>query len=105
MGITLVLGPIYTAELAPAQWRGMLITCTEVSINIGLVAGAFASWFADSWGVSDSNWRFVIGFGRLPSFIMCLAAVFFMVESPRWLAMQGRMSDAEAALLKLVDEK
>ena len=39
VGAALIVGPLYTAEIAPARFRGRLISITVVGMNIGIVIG------------------------------------------------------------------
>lgn len=103
VGITLVLAPLYTAEISPARFRGMLTTLIEVAFNLGIVLGFFATWLLMDVPQS-SSWRLIMGLGSMPSLVLLLGAWCVMLESPRWLASQGRTAEAREVLGQVVSE-
>ncbi|CAN6482231.1 unnamed protein product [Victoria cruziana] len=96
VGYALMIGPVYTAELAPTSTRGFLSSFPEVFINLGILLG-YVSNFAFAKLPLRLGWRLMLGVGAIPSLIIAVA-VLVMPESPRWLVMQGRISDAKRVL-------
>lgn len=85
--------PTYIAELAPADRRGQLVTAFNVAIGIGITVAALVGYFLH--GVL--SWRWMVGVAAVPAAIL-LASMFFLPETPRWLASKDRTDDARAAL-------
>ncbi|KAH7572001.1 hypothetical protein JRO89_XS04G0183600 [Xanthoceras sorbifolium] len=83
---------VYVAEIAPKELRGLLATLNQLLLVTGLAAayviGAYVSW------------RTLALIGIVPC-ILLFVGLFFIPESPRWLAMVGRQREFEAALSKL----
>lgn len=98
VGYAMMIGPVYTAEIAPASSRGFLTSFTEVFINVGILLGYVAN-FAFSKLPEHLNWRLMLGAGAIPSLILGIG-VLAMPESPRWLIMKGRLGDAKRVLQK-----
>ncbi|KAK3200383.1 hypothetical protein Dsin_023798 [Dipteronia sinensis] len=74
--------PVYVAEITPKDLRGLLATLNLLLVVTGL-AVAYAIGACVSWRK------------------LALTGLFFIPESPRWLAMVGRQREFEAALIKL----
>ncbi|XVF57378.1 hypothetical protein PTKIN_Ptkin06aG0200500 [Pterospermum kingtungense] len=95
-GITGYLMPIYTAEIAPKNLRGRISTLGTLMVCWGLsfmyVVGPFV------------NWRTLALIATVPGLLQ-LPLLFFIPESPRWLAKVGREKDLEAALQSLRGDK
>ena len=45
----------------------------------------------------DVNWRYMVGFGMIPPFLILLA-LLFIPESPRWLILNGYNTAAKSVL-------
>ncbi|GAA0173506.1 secondary carrier transporter [Lithospermum erythrorhizon] len=99
VGYAMMIGPVYTAEIAPASCRGLLTSFTEVFVNIGILLG-YISNLALSTLPINLNWRLMLGLGTIPSIILGLG-VLAMPESPRWLMMQGCLGKAKRVLWKI----
>eukprot|EP00747_Dinoflagellata_sp_TGD_P208276 gnl/TRDRNA2_/TRDRNA2_81792_c0_seq1.p1 gnl/TRDRNA2_/TRDRNA2_81792_c0~~gnl/TRDRNA2_/TRDRNA2_81792_c0_seq1.p1 ORF type:complete len:467 (+),score=59.64 gnl/TRDRNA2_/TRDRNA2_81792_c0_seq1:249-1649(+) len=97
VGIALVTGPLYTAETAPARIRGMLVASVDVSYNVGILLG-YVAGFAFSDLPDDRSWRWMFACGLLPPTLNLIGVFAFLRESPRWLAMKGRLHEAETVL-------
>jgi len=102
VGFTLILAPLYTAEISPARVRGTLTTIMEICFNVGIVLGFFFTWLLQNYS-QDTVWRLIMGFGSVPALVLGMGTCFFMVESPRWLATQGRLTEAQAVLDKVME--
>jgi SP family myo-inositol transporter-like MFS transporter 13 len=91
--------PLYIAELAPAKFRGQLVTLNVLFITLGQVVA-----YLIGWGLSESGglngWRRMVGIGALPAGLQCIVIVM-MPESPRWLIKVGRSEDARIVLQKV----
>lgn len=98
VGFALMIAPVYTAEVSPASSRGLLVSLPEIFINFGILLGYMISYFFAGLPASV-NWRLMLGIGMLPALALAFG-VTFMPESPRWLVMQNRISDAEVVLRK-----
>ncbi|KAL0457335.1 UNVERIFIED_CONTAM: Sugar transporter ERD6-like 16 [Sesamum latifolium] len=85
--------PVLYAEIAPKNLRGGLATLNQLMIvcgsSIAYVLGTVVTW------------RALALTGLLPC-ILLLVGLFFIPESPRWLAKVGRQKEFEVALRKLV---
>lgn len=103
VGYSLMIAPVYTAELSPAMTRGFLSSLPEVFINIGILLG-YVSNYALSSLPDNMNWRLMLGLAALPAIIVALG-VLAMPESPHWLVMKGRFGDAKQVLIKTSESK
>ncbi|KAF4693447.1 hypothetical protein FOZ60_010865 [Perkinsus olseni] len=109
LGICTFVTPVYVSEVAPTKLRGLLGTCTQMMLVIGVsVVYAIGMLTRTSAGSSDPlatpttfcNWRLLAFICIIPSALLfCL--MFFAVESPRWLATRGRTDEARAVLVRI----
>jgi sugar porter (SP) family MFS transporter len=101
VGYALMIAPVYTAEVAPTSARGLLTSFPEVFINTGVLLGYISNYAFHSLPVHIS-WRAMFLAGAVPPVFLAVG-VLAMPESPRWLVMQGRISDARRVLQKTSD--
>lgn len=111
---SITLAAMYIGEIAPAELRGKLVAMNQINIVLGLSAAYFinllikqavdsdAAWVA-SIGLADSPWRFMLGSEILPALVWFLL-LFFIPESPRWLAFRGRTEESKQVLRLLMPE-
>jgi len=109
---SLMIAPMYIAEIAPAKLRGKLVSINQLNIVIGLSAAYFANYFilnastsgaewASNWGVDAHTWRWMLGIEVMPALIFSLG-LFFIPDSPRWLMLKGRETEARTVMSKLL---
>ena len=111
---SVTLASMYIGEIAPAQWRGKLVSMTQINIVIGLSAAYFinylilqatqsgASW-VDNIGITQYTWRWMLGTEIIPALIW-LGLLFLIPASPYWLLYKGRINDAKKSLRKIIPE-
>ncbi|EOX91081.1 Major facilitator superfamily protein isoform 4 [Theobroma cacao] len=89
LAISFAKVPVYIAEISPQNMRGSLGSVNQLSVTIGIMLAYLLGLFA--------NWRVLAVLGILPCTIL-IPGLFFIPESPRWLAKMGMMEDFEASL-------
>ncbi|KAG6424925.1 hypothetical protein SASPL_115348 [Salvia splendens] len=89
VGIISYTVPVYIAEIAPQNLRGALGSVNQLSVTIGILLSYLLGLFVE--------WRFLAVLGILPCLIL-IPGLFFIPESPRWLAKMGMTDDFEASL-------
>jgi SP family arabinose:H+ symporter-like MFS transporter len=104
IGIASMLAPMYISEIAPAEIRGRLVSINQLGIVSGIlliyfVNASIAGWYDEAWNIS-TGWRWMFGSGLFPS-IFFLLLLFFVPESPRWLAQKERYDEAKVILTKV----
>ncbi len=97
--------PVYLAEVAPSDARGQVVTQNELMI----VSGQFLAYLCNAvLGVALEGtahvWRYMLFLATLPA-IALFFGMLKMPESPRWLAMKGRISESMGILEKLRGNK
>lgn len=97
IGLLSSVVPLYQAEMAPPHTRGTLTSTYSVMLTGGIFIGTLIDDFLVH---RDGGWRFAILCQAIPA-IAILAAMPLLPRSPRWLVQQGRLQEAEAALLTL----
>lgn len=104
VGAASMLSPMYISEIAPADRRGMLVTLYQLAIVLGINMIYFVNLMISGagdelWNV-DMGWRYMLGSEVIPAALF-LIALFFVPESPRWLASKGRDKEALDILTKV----
>lgn len=94
------VAPLYIAELAPAPFRGRLVTLNVLFVTMGQVVAYIVGWVFVQWGNENIGWRWIVGLGAVPAAIQVFV-MLFMPETPRWLVMVGRQDDARKVLNKV----
>jgi MFS transporter, SP family, arabinose:H+ symporter len=97
IGAASMLSPLYISEIAPADKRGMLVTLYQLAIVIGINLIYFVNLLiagsgTEQWNI-EMGWRYMLGSGTIPAALF-LVALFFVPESPRWLASKNRKAEA-----------
>ncbi|EFH48967.1 sugar transporter family protein [Arabidopsis lyrata subsp. lyrata] len=92
IGISVYLGPVYITEIAPRNLRGAASSFSQLFAGVGI-----SVFYALGTVVT---WRNLAILGSIPS-LMVMPLLFFIPESPRWLAKVGREKEVEAVLLSL----
>lgn len=104
VGASLILAPMYIAEIAPAHLRGRMVSLNQLNIVIGISVAFFTNYLILHWGKSGAswvetlgigkhNWRWMLGLETLPA-IFYFFGLFWVPRSPRWLAMKGHHDEA-----------
>lgn len=110
IGIASAISPVYIAEVSPAKYRGRLVTLNQLNIVIGILAaqivnyliaqevpeGANDSFIQNSWN-GQMGWRWMFWVEAIPASAF-FTLLFFIPESPRWLAKVERWEKAEWVL-------
>ncbi|XP_010912096.1 sugar transporter ERD6-like 16 [Elaeis guineensis] len=92
IGVLSYVVPVFIAEIAPKNLRGGLTTLNQLLICAGSAVAFIVGTFV--------TWRTLVLIGLIPCLVL-LAGLFFIPESPRWLAKVGRQRDSEVALQRL----
>jgi SP family xylose:H+ symportor-like MFS transporter len=104
VGIASMISPMYIAEISPANIRGKLVSFNQFAIILGMLIIYFVNFFIarnanEVWLVSE-GWRLMFFSGVVPS-ILFLILLFFVPETPRYLAMKGKDESALMVLEKI----
>jgi putative MFS transporter len=86
----------YVNEFAKAQGRGTFSLSIQCLFAIALKVAAFAGL----WVVPHLGWQWMFFIGTVPA-LLVIPLRTVLPESPRWLASQGRIAEADAALTRL----
>jgi len=97
IGASSVLGPMSIAEIAPANLRGRLVGFFQFNIVFGILLAYLSNYLIGTMGFGDAEWRWKLGIAAVPAFLF-FVLLLFIPESPRWLAKQGRVAEAEDVL-------
>lgn len=107
VGIASAMVPVYQAEIAPKEIRGRIVTLQQWAITWGIFIQYFIQYGSSKLGPGpyspdQTTWAF-----RIPWAVQCLPAalllvgLFFMPNTPRWLASQDRWEEAIKVLASL----
>lgn len=100
IGGSSVLAPVYIAEISPAGRRGLLVGSFQLSIVVGILAAYVSNFLLGRALEGDLAWRMKLGVAALPALIFLLM-LLRIPHSPRWLAQQGRETEAGQAIERL----
>jgi len=113
VGVASMLSPLYISEVSPAKVRGRMVALYQLAIATGIL---FA-YFSNAWLLKNSInleienallhrlfaeevWRAMFGSEVVPAMLFFIT-MFFIPESPRWLAAKGKNRQAGAVLTKI----
>ncbi|TLV03918.1 sugar porter family MFS transporter [Dyadobacter luticola] len=104
VGAASMLCPMYISEIAPSNIRGRLVTFYQLAIVLGIniiyVINLKISQAGDeAWNI-ESGWRYMLGSEVIPAALFFIL-LFFVPESPRWLASKSKDAEAKRILEKI----
>ncbi len=111
---SLMLAPIYIAEISPSRLRGAMVSVNQLNIVVGFSAAYFANYYllalsqsAAPWvvdvGLDTHTWRWMLGLEMVPALVW-LVLLALVPESPRWLIVQQRGDEARRILDRITPE-
>ena len=104
VGLASAVCPMYIGEIAPAEIRGRLVSLNQFAIIFGMLVVYFVNWgIADGQSIewiNEIGWRRMFLSEAIPATIFVLL-MFFVPESPRYLAINNKDSQALSILSKI----
>ncbi|HLX45855.1 MAG TPA: sugar porter family MFS transporter [Bryobacteraceae bacterium] len=100
IGGSSVIGPMYIAEIAPADKRGRLVGMFQFNIVVGVLIAYLSNYLVSLASLGPEEWRWKLGVAAIP------AAAFFIAlrnipQSPRWLVREGHIEEARDVLKEI----
>lgn len=110
VGASLIIAPMYIAEISPPQMRGRMVSFNQLNIVIGISVAFFTNYlilqasqsgaeWAQALAIDVHAWRWMLGLETLPA-ILYFVGLFFVPQSPRWLIVRGREEEALPVMQK-----
>ena len=96
IGIVSIVSPVYISEVSPAEVRGTMVSLYQLFITIGFLLAYLANYLILKGTSLDEYWRPMLGAEAIPD-LLFLVLIFFIPESPRWLAVRGQRQDNSEA--------
>ncbi|MEE3627592.1 sugar porter family MFS transporter [Nitrospirillum sp. BR 11752] len=100
IGGSSVLAPVYIAEIAPPQRRGALVGLFQMNIVLGILVAYLSNYLVGGLDLGDAEWRWKLAVTAVPSAVF-LILLAFIPNSPRWLAVKGRVEEAATVLRRM----
>lgn len=97
VGLASAIVPMYIGEISPAHLRGRLVSINQFAIIFGMLVVYFVNWGIAKgqtieW-INDIGWRMMFISEAIPA-ILFGVLLFFVPESPRYLALNGKDQNA-----------
>lgn len=99
VGICSAQVPVYITEIARADIRGRLVGCQQWAITWGIMIMFYIS-FGCSYLSGEIAFRLPWGLQMVPA-ILLFIGLFFLPESPRWLARNEHWEESEDVIAKM----
>lgn len=113
IGIASTISPLYIAEIAPQQTRGLFVSINQLTLVVGILASQITNMLITesvpdgftsqeilaSWN-GQTGWRWMFWAGLLPA-VLFFALMFLIPESPRYLVKKGQYDKAEKTLTRI----
>ncbi|MBC7846057.1 MAG: sugar porter family MFS transporter [Flavobacterium sp.] len=113
IGIASTISPLYIAEIAPQETRGLFVSINQLTVVIGILAAQITNMLITevipagyshaeilaSWN-GQTGWRWMFWAGFFPA-VLFFILMFLIPESPRYLAKKGNDNTAEDTLTKI----
>lgn len=115
VGASLILAPMYIAEIAPPSIRGRMVSFNQLNIVVGISLAFFTNYLIlslgdseETWvealGIAEHNWRWMLGLEAIPA-VLYFFGLFLVPRSPRWLVMKGEYDEALRCMKLFRDEE
>ncbi len=95
IGASSVIGPMYIAEIAPADIRGRLVALFQFNVVFGIFLAFISNYLLA--GIGENAWRWMLGVVAAPAFVF-FGLVFLIPDSPRWLVKHNFIDRAKDVL-------
>lgn len=104
VGLASAVSPTYISEIAPAEIRGRLVSFNQFAIIFGMLVVYFVNWGIANgktieW-INETGWRYMFASEAIPAGLFFFL-LFFVPESPRYLAMANKQPKALYVLNKI----
>jgi sugar porter (SP) family MFS transporter len=108
IGVASIVSPLYISEVSAAKYRGSMVTIFQLAVTIGFFSAYLVNFglleYASGSAAQLTNpaihkifhtevWRGMLGAEALPALLFFIA-IFFIPESPRWLVLQRKDTQA-----------
>ena len=106
IGVVSIVSPVYISEVSPAGRRGTMVSLYQLAVTIGFLLAYLMNYLvlcgADLASTDTSltgrmwdseYWRGMLGLETIPD-LLFLFLIFFIPESPRWLAVRHQRRDS-----------
>jgi SP family arabinose:H+ symporter-like MFS transporter len=117
IGLASNLSPVYIAEVTPGNVRGAFVSINQLTIVIGILAAQFINWriarpvppdatvtdILNSWN-GQTGWRWMFYACAVPAALFFIL-MWFVPESPRWLAKKKENHDRALKILEKIGGK
>lgn len=108
VGLASAVCPMYIGEIAPAEIRGKLVSLNQFSIIFGMLVVYFVNWGIANgqtieW-INEIGWRRMFLSEAIPASVFTFL-MFFMPETPRYLALQRQNGKALSILSRINGEE
>jgi len=114
VGASLILAPMYIAEISPSDRRGKLVSFNQLNIVVGISVAFFTNYLIVHLSKSNASWvetlkfkeyiwRWMLGIEFFPATIYFFL-LLFIPQSPRWLVMKGRYDEALKVMKRFDDD-
>uniref|UniRef100_A0A093V3N8 Quinate permease n=1 Tax=Talaromyces marneffei PM1 TaxID=1077442 RepID=A0A093V3N8_TALMA len=105
VGSLSMIVPMYNAECAPPEIRGLLVSLQQFSIEFGILISFWIDYGTNYIGgtgdsQSDAAWLIPLCLQLVPAVIL-FAGMIFMPFSPRWLVHHDREDEAHRVIAML----
>ena len=115
VGASLIVAPMFIAEISPPKMRGKMVSINQLNIVVGISAAFFTNYLILRWGQSNAilaqtlmfaeyNWRWMLGLEMLPA-VIYFVGLTFVPQSPRWQIRAGKVDEARVTMTRLFGEK
>lgn len=103
LGCYVVIAPAYASEVCPVALRGHLTSYVNLCFVMGQL---LANGVTAGTETLDNHWAYSIPFALQWFWVaVIIPGMFFVPESPWWLARKGRLDEAEQSLRRLASDK
>ena len=96
IGVASYVAPLYISEIAPAKYRGALVSLNQLAITLGILLSYIVDYQFSQYGA----WRWMFAAGIIPA-VGFFLGLLYLPDSPRWIAGRGDLKTAYRILERI----